>query len=94
MSLNVFYKKRFLSLLLILLPFWVVAQKIEISGVVTDLSGELLIGVTILEKDAGSGTSTDIDGKYFLTVEEECNSGYFIHRHETQRSHHNYSRRV
>jgi|GEM_PF-4918100 len=45
--------------------------KISVSGVVLDKNrGESLIGVSILSKDTGAGTTTDIDGKFTLEVDE------------------------
>ena len=38
------------------------AQKIKVSGVVTDEAGETVIGATIMEKGTKSGTITDFDG--------------------------------
>ena len=42
----------------------------RISGRVTNDNGELMIGVTVIEKDVEpfNGTSTDIDGNYIMTV--------------------------
>lgn len=40
----------------------------EISGIVTDTSGEALIGVSIFEIGTNNGTVTDIDGQYKLRV--------------------------
>lgn len=52
-----------------LLPTSVIAQsKITVSGTVTDILGEPLIGVNVLEKGTSIGTVTDLDGKYRLTV--------------------------
>jgi TonB-linked SusC/RagA family outer membrane protein len=44
----------------------IVAQKV--SGTVVDDKGEALPGVSILEKGTSNGTTTDIDGKFSLTV--------------------------
>ncbi|MDE6870885.1 MAG: SusC/RagA family TonB-linked outer membrane protein [Bacteroidales bacterium] len=41
---------------------------INISGTVTDIKGEPLIGVSILEKGTVNGAVTDIDGKFTLSV--------------------------
>jgi TonB-linked SusC/RagA family outer membrane protein len=41
-----------------------------ISGIVTDSRGEPLIGVNILVKNMATGTVTDYDGRYQLTVNE------------------------
>ncbi len=55
--------------ILMLLSAQVMAQK-TISGIVTDDSGEALIGANILEKGTGNGTITDIDGSYSLSVSD------------------------
>ncbi|WP_235296307.1 SusC/RagA family TonB-linked outer membrane protein [Portibacter marinus] len=39
-----------------------------VSGVVTDNSGEPLIGATVLEQNTNNGTVTDIDGTYSISV--------------------------
>ncbi len=39
-----------------------------VSGVVTDASGEPLIGVTVLLEGTSTGTATDFDGNYEVTV--------------------------
>ena len=44
------------------------AQTIKVSGTVTDSSNEPVIGVSVLVKGTTTGTSTDLDGKYELTV--------------------------
>ena len=42
-------------------------EQLEISGTVTDATGEALIGVSVTVKDAkGLGTITNIDGKYTI----------------------------
>lgn len=47
--------------------------QVTISGTVTDDYGESLIGVNILEEGTSSGTITDIDGNYTITVAEGAN---------------------
>ena len=42
--------------------------KISISGVISDDSGEPLIGATVMKKDASAATITDIDGRFSLNV--------------------------
>ena len=42
-----------------------------VSGMVTDGTGEPLIGVSIQEQGTNNGTLTDVDGRYSLTVENE-----------------------
>jgi TonB-linked SusC/RagA family outer membrane protein len=41
-------------------------QVISVTGTVTDVSGQPLPGVTVVEKGTTNGTITDIDGKYSL----------------------------
>jgi TonB-linked SusC/RagA family outer membrane protein len=48
------------------------AQK-AVTGKVTDEEGESLIGVSILVKGTGTGTVTDLDGSFELSVPEEGN---------------------
>lgn len=44
------------------------AQTITVSGVVSDPSGEPLIGASILAQGTTVGTSTNIDGEYTINV--------------------------
>lgn len=47
-----------------------VTNKIEVKGIVTDESGEPLIGVNVIIKDVpGLGAITDIDGKFKIKME-------------------------
>lgn len=62
---------RMISIVLLLclyLPSLAIAQKIELSGIVTDQLGEPLTGVTVMEKGTANGTSTDINGAYNMNV--------------------------
>lgn len=60
-----------LSLLFFLLcSFIMVAQK-EVSGIVKDSGGNPLPGVNIIEKGTSNGTSTDMDGKYKIRINED-----------------------
>ncbi|HAP18459.1 SusC/RagA family TonB-linked outer membrane protein [Butyricimonas virosa] len=43
-------------------------EEITVSGVVKDVNGNLLPGVTVMVKGTALGTATDIDGAYKLTV--------------------------
>jgi TonB-linked SusC/RagA family outer membrane protein len=43
-------------------------QKKTVTGIITDTSGEPIIGVNILEKGIANGTVTDLDGKFSLEV--------------------------
>lgn len=61
-----------LSLLVMALSFCLITQaqgsKIKVSGVVTDSSGETLIGASVAEKGVNNATMTGMDGDYSLTV--------------------------
>jgi TonB-linked SusC/RagA family outer membrane protein len=46
----------------------VAAQNVTVSGVITDESGEALIGVNVQVKGTTQGTITDVDGKYSVPV--------------------------
>jgi len=53
--------------LVLLTSAGIYAQRI-ISGVVTDDTGEALIGANVLEQGTSNGTITDLDGSYSLSV--------------------------
>ncbi|MHC1707768.1 MAG: SusC/RagA family TonB-linked outer membrane protein [Bacteroidales bacterium] len=58
------------AFLMILFSGSLIAQKINVSGTVTDAdTKETLIGVTILEKGTTNGTTTDVSGTYRLSVQ-------------------------
>ncbi len=48
------------------------AQQREISGIVTNDSGDLLPGVNIIIKGTSIGTTTDFNGNYQITIAEEA----------------------
>ncbi|MCF0056386.1 TonB-dependent receptor [Dyadobacter sp. CY356] len=60
--------KIYYSLFFILLSLSTFAQKLKITGKVTDEKGEPLIGASVVEKGTGNGTSTDGSGIYTLSV--------------------------
>ena len=61
------YRPLFLFLLL-LSPACLWAQH-TVSGTITDqTSGETLIGATILDTRSGKGTTTNVNGRYTLTL--------------------------
>lgn len=43
-------------------------KQTKVSGVVTDMAGEPLIGVSVKEKGTGNGVVTDLDGRYSFTA--------------------------
>lgn len=57
-------------LLLLVLPTAGYAQSSKISGKVTSADNEPLIGVTVFEKGTKTGTATDANGKFVLTVSD------------------------
>ena len=62
---------RFLAVLLtccLSYTTWAQTQR-NVNGLVTDFSGEPLIGVSILVKGTSNGTVTDLDGKFSLSAE-------------------------
>lgn len=61
-------KNGFLFILCMLLSTLTFAQQRELTGTVKDNKGEPLPGVSILIKSNGTGTATDMDGKYALNV--------------------------
>ena len=65
-----FYRSKLLYLLAFLLSSsWVAfGQNQTITGKVTDEKGEALIGVNIIVKETNKGTTTNVDGKYSLSV--------------------------
>ncbi len=63
-------RRAWLALVMVLcLSFPALAQKITVSGTVTDGSGEPLIGASVLEKGTANGISTDIDGRYTINAD-------------------------
>ena len=62
-------KMRFvLSLLTILMPLGLLAQNINVQGVVKDQTGETVIGASVIQKGTNNGTVTDFDGNFSLSV--------------------------
>lgn len=63
-------KKTLFLLLCILCSIGAMAQKKVVTGVVTDATGETVIGASVLEVGTSNGTITDIDGKFSLSVDK------------------------
>ena len=57
--------KHILSLLLVIMPVFALAQQI-VTGVVTDEQGEPMIGATVRIVGSDQGTITDVDGEFML----------------------------
>ena len=62
---NLMYK---ISLLILGLFATVVVNAQEIRGVVSDVNGEPLIGVSVIVDGTASGTVTGVDGDYVINV--------------------------
>ena len=61
--------KLFLTALAVMISSVAFAQKITVTGIVTDAStGEPAIGVTVHEKGTMNGVNTDFDGNYSISV--------------------------
>lgn len=60
--------KTLLIVLLVSLSANTIAQTMKVSGKITDVKGEELIGVSISIKGTNKGTVSDIDGNYSLNV--------------------------
>ncbi|MBD5356254.1 MAG: TonB-dependent receptor [Bacteroides sp.] len=45
------------------------AQQSAVTGTVTDVSGEPIIGATVFAEDSGNGTATDLDGNYTILAD-------------------------
>ena len=65
---NQFMKKVLFILLGCLLSFNVMAQVKAISGLVTDVTGEPVIGASVVEVGTTNGVITDLNGKFSLKV--------------------------
>ena len=59
-------KQFFVLLLLLAATSYSLAQTNVIRGKLTDETGETLPGVSVLIRNAGNGTVTDVDGNYQL----------------------------
>lgn len=79
------YKIHFLILIIgvfINTPIW--AQDIKVTGKVTDAAdGSALPGVTIIEQGTTTGTVTDLDGNYTITVGENAVLAFSFVGYET-----------
>jgi len=61
---------KLLLFILFLITSSAIAQRVTVTGKVTDPTGEMLPGASVVEKGTNNGTSTDATGQYRLT----CNS--------------------
>ena len=61
-------RRLIVSTLLICVCALVNAQKVDVSGTVTDVNGESVIGATVQESGTDNRTITDLEGKFSLSV--------------------------
>lgn len=61
-------KRLMLSLLVMLMPLSLLAQSINVQGVVKDETGEAVIGASVIQKGTSNGAVTDFDGNFQLSV--------------------------
>ena len=58
-----------LMLMMLFVSTTAMAQSVTVTGTVTDQTGEVVIGASILEKGTSTGTITDFDGNFAITVD-------------------------
>ncbi|WP_242052999.1 SusC/RagA family TonB-linked outer membrane protein [Dysgonomonas sp. GY617] len=63
------WQKTCLAIMLLMLPALAFAQSVQVTGNVKDLTGEAIIGATVVVKgNSSTGTVTDFDGNYTISV--------------------------
>jgi len=67
-----------------MLPLSVSGPRYPVSGTVTDENGQPLAGVSVVDRSAGYGTVTDINGNYTLSVISEATLTFSFIGYETQ----------
>ncbi|MCX6247841.1 MAG: SusC/RagA family TonB-linked outer membrane protein [Bacteroidetes bacterium] len=68
-SLRLKIRNSFLVLTLLICSVSLMAQNVDISGTITELStGMTIVGATVVQKGTTHGTVSDVNGKYKLTV--------------------------
>ena len=61
-----------LGLFILMIPFALQAQNIQVSGTVLDANNEPLPGVNVVQTGTTNGTITDLDGKYSINVPSDA----------------------
>ena len=61
-----------MGLFLLMIPFALYAQNIQVTGTVLDANNEPLPGVNVVQTGTTNGTITDLDGKYSLSVPSDA----------------------
>lgn len=65
-------KRLYLVMVLLFASFASVFAQTKVSGTITDVTGSSIPGVAVVEKGTTNGTTTDMDGKYSLTVPSDA----------------------
>jgi len=93
MKMTNLLKKSIPLIALVFLSFTAFSQDVTVEGQVTDAeTGEPLPGVSIVQKGTQTGTSSDMEGNYQITVPEDATlvfsfpAGSFFQRHPPKRS--------
>lgn len=68
-TINKLFRYSFTALFLLFCPLWLSAQRVSVSGSVTDDAGEPLAGVTVMEKGTTKGSTSNADGHFSISVE-------------------------
>ncbi len=82
---NILQRKKPIRLLfmLLLFPSLSFAQTIAVSGTITDQTGDVLMGVSVVETGTKNGTVSDMDGKYHITVPSNAKLTFSYISYET-----------
>jgi TonB-linked SusC/RagA family outer membrane protein len=67
-----------LPALMMLVAQTILAQTTQITGTVTDPTGEPLIGASVIEKGTSTGTATDFDGNFTLFVKNPSSAALVV----------------
>ncbi len=70
--------------LVLLLPFWARAQQRTVSGTIRGENSEAIPGANIIVKGTTTGTISDIDGNYSITVNNDATLVFSFLGYETQ----------
>ena len=72
LQINITMKRYLIIMIFSVVSILAMAQRTDVTGRVTDGSGEPLAGVFVLEKDTDNGTSTDASGRYSIKVPSDA----------------------
>lgn len=86
---KIYLRKKWVRLLLLgiaLFSIPLVAQDAmnQVTGIVTDSNGEVLAGVTIVEKGTGNGTITNAEGRFSISVHPKATLSFSFISYKSQ----------